>query len=90
MLHMFLIGKEVNEDEIVLTDDMLFTKGQLNAARDGMLYFNKWVNEKGEYKLADTVVPYSFGSEMSKKEESIVKNAVKKFNTDLKGCIHIV
>ena len=90
MLHMFLIGKEVNEDEIVITDDMLFTKGQLNAARDGMLYFNKWVNEKGDYKLANTVVPYSFDSAISKNHRGIVKQAVKRFNTDLKGCIHIV
>ena len=87
---MFLKGKEVNEDEIVPTDDMLFTKGQLNAARDGMLYFNKWVNEKGEYKLANTVVPYSFDSEISKNQRGIVKQAVKRFNTDLKGCIHIM
>jgi hypothetical protein len=89
ILHMFLIGKEVNEDEIIPTDDMLFTKGQLNAARDGILLFTKWGNEKGE-SLANTVVPYSFDSGISKKEKGIVTNAVKKFNIDLKGCIHIV
>ena len=89
MLHMFLKGKEVNEDEIVPTDDMLFTKGQLNAARDGILLFTKWGNEKGE-SLANTVVPYSFDSGISKKERRIVTNAVKKFNVDLKGCIYIV
>ena len=88
-LQLFLKGKEVNEDEIVPTDDMLFTKGQLNAARDGILLFTKWGNEKGE-SLANTVVPYSFDSGISKKERRIVTNAVKKFNIDLKGCIHIV
>ena len=89
LLHMFLIGKEVNEDEIVPTDDMLFTKGQLNAARDGILLFTKWGNEKGE-SLTNTVVPYSFDSGISKKERRIVTNAVKRFNIDLKGCIQIV
>ena len=89
LLHMFLIGKEVNEDEIVPTDDMLFTKGQLNAARDGILLFTKWGNEKGE-SLTNTVVPYSFDSGISKKERIIVANAVKRFNIDLKGCIKIV
>ena len=89
LLHMFLIGKEVNEDEIVPTDDMLFTKGQLNAARDGILLFTKWGNEKGE-SLTNTVVPYLFDSGISKKERRIVTNAVKRFNIDLKGCIQIV
>ena len=84
---MFLIGKEVNEDEIVPTDDMLFTKGQLNAARDGILLFTKWGNEKGG-SLA--VVPYSFDSGISENERRIVTNAVNKFNNDLKGCIQIV
>ena len=86
---MFLKGKEVNEDEIVPTDDMLFTMGQLNAARDGILLFTKWGNEKGE-SLANTVVPYSFDSAISKNQRGIVKQAVKRFNTDLKGCIHMV
>ena len=88
-LHIFLKGKEVNEDEIVPTDDMLFTKGQLNAARDGILLFTKWGNEKGE-SFPNTVVPYSFDSGISKNERRIFTNAVKKFNNDLKGCIHIV
>ena len=73
---MFLTGKEVNEDEIVLTDDMLLTKGQLNAARDGILLFTKWGNEKGE-SLAKTVVPYSFDSGISNKEKPIVTNPRK-------------
>ena len=81
-LHMFLTGKEVNEDEIVPTDDMLFTKGQLYAARDGILLFTKWGNEKGK-TLANTVVPYSFDSGISNKERRIVTNAVKKFNIDI-------
>ena len=88
-LFCILLGKEVNKDEIVPKDDMLFTKGQLNAARDGILLFTKWGNEKGE-SLINAVVPYSFDSEISKKERQIVSNAVKKFNIDLKGCIHIV
>ena len=89
---MFLIGREVNEDDTVPLDDMLFTKGQLYAARDGILYFNKWVNEKGEITLPNTVVPYSFDSKskISVKEKGVFKEAVKKFNKDLKGCIHIV
>ena len=88
-LFCILLGKEVNKDEIVPKDDMLFTKGQLNAARDGILLFTKWGNEKGE-SLAKTVVPYSFDFGISKKERGIFTNAVKKFNIDLKGCIHIV
>ena len=88
-LFCILLGKEVNKDEIVPKDDMLFTKGQLNAARDGILLFTKWGNEKGE-SLTNTVVPYSFDSGISKKERRIVTNAVKRFNIDLKGCIQIV
>ena len=88
-LFCILLGKEVSKDEIVPKDDMLFTKGQLNAARDGILLFTKWGNEKGE-SLTNTVVPYSFDSGISIKERSIVKNAVKRFNIDLKGCIKIV
>ena len=88
-LFCILLGKEVNKDEIVPKDDMLFTKGQLNAARDGILLFTKWGNEKGE-SLTNTVVPYSFDSGISKKERRIVTNAVKRFNIVLKGCIQIV
>ena len=46
-------------------------------------------NFSGE-SLINAVVPYSFDSGISKKERQIVSNAVKKFNIDLKGCIHIV
>ena len=86
---MFLKGKEVNEDEIVPTDDMLFTKGQLYAARDGILIFNKWGNEKGK-SLTNTVVPYLFDSGISQIQRRIFTNAVKTFNKDLNGCIRIV
>jgi hypothetical protein len=79
----------VNEDEIVTRDDMLFTKGQLNAARDGILLYTKWGNEKGE-QFAKTVVPYSFDSGISKNERETVKKAIKRFNIDLKGCINIM
>ena len=88
-LFCILLGKEVNKDEIVPKDDMLFTKGQLNAARDGILLFTKWGNEKGE-SLTNTVVPYLFDSGISQRQRRIFKNAVTTFNKDLNGCIHIV
>ena len=86
---MFLIGKEVNEDEIVPTDDMLFTKGQLNAARDGILLFTKWGNEKG-ISLTNSVVPYSFDSGISQAQRKTFTKAVNRFNKVLTGCIRIV
>ena len=88
-LFCILLGKEVNKDEIVPKDDMLFTKGQLNAARDGILLFTKWGNEKGE-SLTNTVVPYLFDSGISQRQRRIFKNAVTTFNKDLNGCIRIV
>ena len=84
----FFKGKEVNENATVPRDDMIFTYGQLNAARDGILIFNKWDNEKGEGS-AMAVLPYQFDNKMNKDEQLIVKSVIQRFNNDMKNCLEI-
>ena len=67
---------------------MIFTIGQLNAARDGILIFNKWDNEKGEGS-AKAVLPYQFDNKINKDEQLIVKSVIQRFNKDMKTCLEI-
>ena len=87
-LFCFSKGKEVNENATVPRDDMIFTIGQLNAARDGNLIFNKWDNEKGEGS-AKAVLPYQFDSTINKDEQLIVRSVIQRFNKDMKSCLEI-
>ena len=87
-LFCFSKGKEVNENATVPRDDMIFTVGQLNAARDGILIFNKWDNEKGEGS-AKAVLPYQFDSTINKDEQLIVRSVIQRFNKDMKSCLEI-
>ena len=87
-LFCFSKGKEVNENATVPRDDMIFTVGQLNAARDGILIFNKWDNEKGEGS-AKAVLPYQFDNKLNKDEQLIVKSVIQRFNNDMKSCLEI-
>jgi hypothetical protein len=87
-LFCFSKGKEVNENATVPRDDMIFTVGQLNAARDGILIFNKWDNEKGEGS-AKAVLPYQFDNKINKDEQLIVKSVIQRFNKDMKTCLEI-
>ena len=84
----FFKGKEVNDNATVPRDDMIFTYGQLNAARDGILIFNKWDNEKGEGS-AKAVLPYQFDNKMNKDEQLIVESVIQRFNNDMKSCLEI-
>ena len=86
--HTVFLGKEVNEYATVPRDDMIFTLGQLNAARDGILIFNKWDNEKGEGS-AKAVLPYQFDNKLNKDEQLIVKSVIQRFNNDMKSCLEI-
>ena len=67
---------------------MIFTYGQLIAARDGISTIKKWDNEKGE-GLAKAVLPYQFDNKMNKDEQLIVKSAIQRFNNDMKSCLEI-
>ena len=78
----------MNENATVARDDMIFTNGQLNAARDGILIFNKWDNEKGEGS-AKAVLPYQFDTKMNKDEQLIVRSVIQRFNKDMKSCLEI-
>ena len=78
----------MNENATVARDDMIFTNGQLNAARDGILIFNKWDNEKVEGS-AKAVLPYQFDSKINKDEQLIVKSVIQRFNNDMKNCLEI-
>ena len=78
----------MNENATVARDDMIFTNGQLNAARDGILTFNKWDNEKGEGS-AKAVLPYQFDSTINKDEQLIVRSVIQRFNKDMKSCLEI-
>ena len=88
ILFCFSKGKEVNENATVPRDDMIFTIGQLNAARDGLLIFNKWDNEKGEGSTK-AVLPYQFDSTINKDEQLIVRSVIQRFNKDMKSCLEI-
>ena len=81
-------GKEINQNQTVVLNDMELTVGQINEARSGNFKGTKWGNERKE-KNTKGVVPYKFHTKITEMEREVVEIILDRFNKDLKGCLSI-
>ena len=85
---LFAKGKEINQNQTVVLNDMELTVGQINEARSGYFKGTKWGNERNEQNTKG-VVPYRFHSKITEMEREVVEIILDRFNKDLKGCLSI-